>query len=196
MQLPCGDLQVYHATVLWGNLSDCSSWQPPPQWSKARNSAPTVSPLAPSIGSASLPQRDEINPAQQSLTLAAADEALQDQPCVLPVSEMDSVLHAPSADRANSICQQQADTAISAPSKAHTVANGKAFISAPPPDGSHRKSRQNAACYRLHVACTAAVSGPVHINTPVSTAAQHSLMHRSIASGLSYHVPPRLSRYC
>ena len=140
----------------------------------------------------SLSQRG-IDPAQQSLNLAAVDEALQDQPCVLPVSEIDSVLHAPSAD--SSVCQQQADMPNYLPSKAHTIAKGKASTPGPPPDGSHRKARQNAACYRLHVACTAAVSGLVHMNTPVSTAAQHSLVHHSIASGLSYHVPPRLSRY-
>lgn len=181
--------------MLWGKLSDCSSWQPPPQWSRARNVTSTVSPLTPSISGASLLQRDVIDPAQQTLALAAADEILQDQPCVLPASEIDSVLHAPSVDSITSVCQQQADVPQSLPSNGHTVAKTKASTSAAPPNRNHRKSKQNAACYRLHVACTAAVTGPVHMHTPVSTAAQHSLMHHSIASGLSYHVPPRLSRY-
>ena len=194
MRLVCYGMQAYHATVLWGSLSDCSSWQPPPQWSKARSVAPTLSPLAPSIGSVPSSQRNGIDPAQQTLNLAAADEALQDQPCVLPVSDSDSVLHAPLADSMNSVCQQQADMPNILPSKLHTAANNKASTPAPPPAGGHRKSRQNAACYRLHVACTAAVSGPVHMNFPV-TAAQHSLVHHSLAPGLLYHVPPRLSRY-
>ena len=187
-------MQAYHATVLWGSLSDCSSWQPPPQWSRARSAAPTVPPLASSINCIALSQHDGLDPAQQSLSLAAADEALQDQPCVLPVSDIDGISHAPPADSMNSVCQQQADIPNPSPANAHTIAKGKTHTSAPPPDGSHRKSRQNAACYRLHVACTAAVSGPVYMHTPVSTAAQHSLVHHSIASGLSYHVPPRLSR--
>ena len=195
MQLVCCDMQAYHATVLWGSLSDCSSWQPPPQWSKARKAAPTVSPLAPRIGSIALSQHKGVEPAQQSLNLAAADEALQDQPCVLPVSDIDGISHAPSADSMSSACQQQADMPDPLAVKGHTVDKGRASTSVSPPDGSHRKSRQNAACYRLHVACTAALSGPVHVNTAASTAAQHSLVHHSIASGLSYHLPPRLGRY-
>ena len=141
-------------------------------------------------------QRDLIDSAQHSLALAAADEALHDQPCILPASDIESALHPTSADSMTSMCQQQADMPSSLPLKPYTGATAKTSTSAPPPDGSHRKSRQSAACYRLHVACTAAVSGlPVHVHTPVSTAAQHSLMHHSIATGLSYHVPPRLNRY-
>lgn len=181
-------VQAYHATVLWGSLSDCSSWQPPPQWSRTRSVTTTVAPLTPSI-SVSLSQHD-LTP------LAAADEALQDQPCVLPASDIDSALQATSAGGLTSICQQQADMASSLPLKTHLGTKAKVPASAPPPDGNHRKSRPNAACYRLHVACTAAVSGlPVHMHTPVSSTAQHGHMHHSIASGLSYHVPPRLSRY-
>lgn len=181
--------------MLWGNLSDCSSWQPPPQWSRARDITSTVAPLTPSISSVSLSQRDLIDPARQTLAVAAAEETLQDQPCVLPASDLDSVLHAPSADSVTSVCQQHADIPQSLPSNGQTVAKTKATNSASPPHHNHRKSKQNAACYRLHVACTAAVTGPVHMHTPISTAAQHTLMHHSITSGLSYHVPPRLSRY-
>lgn len=180
----CG-MQAYHATVPWGSLSDCSSWQPPPQWSRTRRITTTVHPLSPTIGSMSLTQRD-------LAALAAADEALQDQPCVLPASDIDSALQATSTEGMASICQQQADMAGCLPLKPHS---GTKPASAPPPDSSHRKSRQNAACYRLHVACTAAVSGlPVHRHTPVSSTTPFNPTHHSTTPGLSYHVPPRLSR--
>lgn len=178
-------VQAYHATVPWGSLSDCSSWQPPPQWSRTRRITTTVHPLSPTIGSMSLTQRD-------LAALAAADEALQDQPCVLPASDIDSALQATSTEGMASICQQQADMAGCLPLKPHS---GTKPASAPPPDSSHRKSRQNAACYRLHVACTAAVSGlPVHRHTPVSSTTPFNPTHHSTTPGLSYHVPPRLSR--
>ena len=175
--------------MLWGSLSDCSSWQPPPQWSRSRSVTTTVHPLGTTTSGMSMSQRD-------LAALEAADDALQDQPCVLPASDLDSALQATSTEGMASICQQQAELASCLPLKPQTGTKAKVPASALPPESSHRKSRQNAASYRLHVACTAAVSGlPVHMHTPVSSSALCTPAHHSITSGLSYHVPPRLSRH-
>ena len=193
------NMQAYHATVLWGSLSDCNSWQPPPQWSRARAVVSPVSSLAPNIGNAPLPQHKSLDPNQQSLALAAADESLQDQPCVLPAADLEGALHTAQADSLTSVCQQQTQAVSSLPVSSQRNANGTASSSASAPEnsqGSRRKARQNAACYRLHVACTAAVSGlPIHMSSPINSSAQQNAMLHSAASGLAYHVPPRLGRF-
>ena len=193
------NMQAYHATVLWGSLSDCNSWQPPPQWSRARAVVSPVSSLTPNLGNASLPQHNSLDPAQQSLAMAAADESLQDQPCILPATDLEGSLHASQADSLTSVCQQQVQAASTLSLPSQRDANGPASSSAPAPEsskGSRRQPKQNAACYRLHVACTAAVSGvPAHTCSPINGSARHNAMPHSAASGLAYHVPPRLGRF-
>ncbi|KAL0049690.1 hypothetical protein WJX82_007768 [Trebouxia sp. C0006] len=46
-------VQAYHATVLWGRLSDCSSWQPPPRWARTRLVAPNGSAVLPNLAGTS-----------------------------------------------------------------------------------------------------------------------------------------------
>ena len=190
-------MQAYNDTVFWGSLSDCTSWQPPPQWSRARSPSTPASVLTPSIGSALLSQPGSTGPSQQSMALAATEDSSHDQPCVLPATDSDSALHA-TTDGVTSTCQQQAEALISVPLQAQRQSRSKACSSAPASDnslGSHSKSRQNTASYRLHVAYTAAVKGlPLHPQTPAKGFAQPGVAHHSSTSGLAYHVPPRLGR--
>lgn len=190
-------MQAYHATVLWGRLSDCSSWQPPPRWARARLVAPSGSAVLPNLASTSGSQQilrgSLSDSAQQSMAVTVMDDPLKDEPCVLPTAELEASMHASPADRLDSICHQQtvAHSSTSLGSESQDVpssAQSSCESSMPRP----RRPRQSAACYRLHVACTAATS-PCHVQSQVNTGFQHrQLSRQSKLSGFAYHLPPRL----
>lgn len=144
-------LQAYHANVLWGKLSDCSSWQPPPRWARTRLVTPSSSPVISSLASTSGPQHSLRDAAQQGLALTAAEDSMQDRPCVLPATDLEPNVQVSSADRLDSMCQEQSEAQSSEPPEMDadvTMASASQEGSMP---GS-RRPRQNAACYRLHMA--------------------------------------------
>ncbi len=188
-------MQAYHATVLWGRLSDCSSWQPPPRWARARLVAPNGSAVLPNLAGTSGSQQilvDSLSDsAQQSMAVTAMDDPLHDEPCVLPTADLEASMHASPADRLDSICHQQTVAHSSTSPESQDVASSSQSScesSMPRP----RRPRQSAACYRLHFACTAATS-PCHVQSQVNTGFQYRQLSRpSKLSGFAYHVPPRL----
>lgn len=192
-------VQAYHVSVMWGRLSDCSSWRPPPRWSRLNNTATQTAAAAPSLASPVQPTnlRDV---AQQSAASAAACESLLDQPCVLPSADQSS-MHGSSAEsaQAESVrrrCQQQLDR--------HDIAslaedaggdNDTPSVSRPASETTLPilwRSKQMSAVYRLHAASAAvsAVSGHAYGHTGSSV----SVGHDCKPFGLSYHVPPRLCK--
>lgn len=190
-------VQAYHATVLWGRLSDCSSWQPPPRWARATSVAPNGSAVLPNLAGTLGSQQTLIdsmsNSAQQSMAVTAVDDPLQDEPCVLPSADLEASMQASPADRLDSMCHQQtaahSSTSLGADSPDVASSSQSSCESSMP---RPRKSRQSAACYRLHVACTAATS-PCHLQSQVKTGFQHrQLSRQSKLSAFAYHVPPRL----
>ncbi|DBA96597.1 TPA: hypothetical protein ACH3X1_015460 [Trebouxia sp. C0004] len=190
-------VQAYHATVLWGRLSDCSSWQPPPRWARARLVAPNGPAVLPNFAGTLASQQiltDSLSDsAQQSMAVTAMDDPMQDEPCVLPTAELEASMHASPADRLDGICCQQtaAHSSTSLGSESQDVASSSQSSCESSMPHS-RRPRQSAACYRLHVACTAATS-PCHVHSQVNTGFQHrQLSRQSKLSGFAYHVPPRL----
>lgn len=191
---------AYHATVMWGKLSDCSSWLPPPRWARARLTTPGSSPTVLNLTSTADSQHTLKALPQQSLGLTSDEERLQDQPCVLSASDLESSMHLSRADRLESNCQGHAEAHTSRLQQTDADAVNAAACSPLIHESSmssHRRPRQNSACYRLHVACTAAVRAmPGQTQGQGNGGFQHTaLSFHSKHSGLAYHVPPRLCNF-
>ena len=193
------DVQAYHVSVMWGRLSDCSSWRPPPRWSRFNSSATQTAAAAPSLASPVQPTnlRDV---AQQNAASAAACESLLDQPCVLPSADQSS-MHASSAESVQAEtdrrrCQQRLDRHdIASVAEDAGGDDDTPSMSRPASETSLPilwRSKQMSAIYRLHAASAAvsAMSGYASGHNGSSASVRQDCKPFS----LSYHVPPRLCK--
>ena len=188
------DLQAYHASVSWGRLADCSSWQPPPRWRKSSN---VIAPAAAATASGltdNAAQPSSLRDVAQQSVASVPECDLQDQPCVLPATDC-STMHS-SANEPSTFCHQQQ---IEATNTAALPADSdeEDMASTPTPQKQNRlsnkwKSRQLTACYRLRVACTAANDAWPEASFGCSRSHSQSACQCCQATGFAYHIPPRL----
>lgn len=156
-QLPC--VQAFHASVAWGSLSDCSSWQPPPRWIwlPSQTQAQTRTASSPT----SLIQPSEA--ASESCLVAVSNGAtLHDQPCVTAAVGVDFEAEPSSSSKPSRRCQQTGDLEHRPdPQEPCQPVLDRTL----PPDRNGFQNnitaiKHRVACHRLQVACTFSASEP------------------------------------
>ena len=148
--------QAYHASVPWGKLSDCSSWQPPPRWvwSALQPKAQTRGGACPS---ATFTQTDDA-PGKQGV--ASISSEAQDEPCIVASFGLDSDLEACSASEPAKQCLQSPEL-----DKPFDQANVAGLVPAQAPDAEDPQavSKHRAVSYRFQIGC---VPSLVHMALP------------------------------
>ena len=156
--------QEFHASVAWGSLSDCSSWQPPPRW--IWSPLPSQAQAQASVLPARIVQTHEAS-VEPCLATASNEAAVKDQPCVIASIGVD--VESGPCYSTDSEQQRHLSTDLQHTPEQQDEAQ-LAHDRTLPPDrcgfqGNRTAIKHRAACHRLQVACTLSASQSLYPQT-------------------------------